>query len=69
MPLFRTGGLSAEEANVPFSEKGMRGPYAEETRARIIQLQHNRDDFVRVHGEENQARSWMMRRKEEEFYV
>lgn len=58
--LFKTGGLSAEEANIPFIKDGKLPPYAEGTRARIIQLQRDRV-LVRVHGEGNQPRSWMMR--------
>ena len=63
--LFKTGGLSAEEANAPFIEEGKRPPYAIGTRARIIQLQRE-GVLMRVHGEGNQARSWMMRAKEVE---
>ncbi len=62
-PLFKTGGLSAEKANVPFMVEGKKLPYAANTRARIIQLENERI-FVRVHGEGNQARPWMMRREE-----
>ena len=61
--LFKTGGLSAEEANMPFVENANRPPCAEGTRARIIRLQNDRV-FVRVHGELNQARAWMMRPEE-----
>lgn len=56
----RRGSLSAEEANAPHVEKGRLPPYAEGTRARDIVLQRERI-FVRVHGDGNQARSWMMR--------
>jgi len=57
------GPLSAEEANVPHVILGRRPPYACGTRARNIVLREERV-FVRVHGENNQARSWMMRAKD-----
>lgn len=56
----RTGPLSAADANAPHLAKGNRAPYGEDTRARDIVMQKERV-FARVHGEENQARSWMMR--------
>jgi len=59
----RTGGLSAADANAPHVAVGNRPPYAADTRARDIVLQSDRV-FVRVHGEGNQARSWMMRESE-----
>ena len=55
-----TGPLSADAANAPHIAKGNRPPYAAGTQARDIALQNDRV-FVRVHGEGNQARSWMMR--------
>jgi hypothetical protein len=54
------GSLSAAEANAPHVAKGNLPPYADGTRARDIVLQKDRV-FARVHGEGNQARSWMMR--------
>ena len=60
--LFKTGGLSAEEANVPFIEEGQKPPYTISSRARIIRLQNGRS-FVRVHGENNQVRAWLIRSK------
>jgi len=59
----RSGGLSAELANAPHIAKGNRPPYALGTRARDIVLEKERA-FVRVHGEGNKARSWMMRERE-----
>lgn len=56
----RSGSLSAAEANAPHVAKGNLPPYAEGTRARDIVLQRDRV-FARVHGEGNQARSWMMK--------
>gem|GEM_PF-5408701 len=56
----RAGPLSAEEANAPHIEKGRSPPYAAGTRARDIVLQNDRV-FVRVHGEGNRERSWIMR--------
>ena len=61
--LFKTGGLSAEEANAPFVEAGKRPPYISTSRERIIQLQRERT-FVRVHTKENPISFWMMRPKE-----
>jgi len=58
-----TGPLSADEANAPHLAKGNLPPYAEGTRARDIVLEQERV-FARVHGEGNQARSWMMRQQE-----
>ena len=55
-----TGPLSAADANAPHLAKGNLAPYAEGTRARDIVLQQERV-FSRVHGEGNQAKSWMMR--------
>jgi hypothetical protein len=57
------GSLSASEANAPHIAKGNLPPYADNTRARDIILQQERV-FARVHGEGNQARSWMMRPNE-----
>ena len=58
-----TGTMTAEQANAPHTARGNRPPYAEGTRARDIELEQERV-FVRVHGEGNQARSWMMRAEE-----
>lgn len=59
-PARKTGSLSAEEANRPHIEAGNRPPYAAGTSARDIVLDKDRV-FARVHGDGNQARSWMMR--------
>jgi RHS repeat-associated protein len=59
----RGGSLSAVEANAPHVAASRRPPYAAGTRARDIVLQQPRE-FVRVHGEGNQGRSWLMRREE-----
>jgi hypothetical protein len=53
----------ATEENALFTEKGMNPPYDESIRPRTINLNNPRT-FVRVHGEINQARSWMMRARE-----
>jgi hypothetical protein len=55
--------LSAAEANASHVAAGRRPPYAAGSRARDIVLDRPRE-FVRVHGEGNQARSWLMRREE-----
>jgi RHS repeat-associated protein len=59
------GTLSAAEANAPHLAAGRRPPYASGTRAREIVLSRERT-LVRVHGEGNQARSWLMRAEEVE---
>jgi hypothetical protein len=55
-----TGSLSAETANAPHIAVGRQPPYAAATVARDIMLKEDRV-FVRVHGEGNQQRSWLMR--------
>jgi filamentous hemagglutinin len=57
------GVLSAADANAPHLAAGRRPPYAAGSRAREIVLQQERS-LVRVHGEGNQARSWLMRVEE-----
>lgn len=52
--------LTAAQANAPHLAAGRQPPYAEGTIARDITLNGERT-FVRVHGETNQARSWLMR--------
>ncbi len=59
------GGIPASEANYPHILRGNRPPYAIGTRARDIILENDRV-FVRVHGPENQPRSWLMRVEEVE---
>jgi hypothetical protein len=54
--------ISADEANLEHIHKGRQAPYGG-TRAREIILE-NDTIFVRVHGEKNQTRSWMMRAKD-----
>jgi hypothetical protein len=55
--------MSADEANAPHVAAGNRPPYAKGTVARDV-VTNEEAKFVRVHGETNQARSWMMREEE-----
>jgi hypothetical protein len=55
--------LTSEEANAPHVAAGNRPPYAKGTTARDIVTTED-SKFVRVHGEGNQARSWMMREED-----
>ena len=59
----RIGSVRADEANAFFVERGMKPPYATNVRPRNVILKTD-TTFVRVHGENNQARSWIMRPKE-----
>ncbi len=57
------GPLTARRANAPHIAKGNRPPYAPGTTVRDIILKEDRI-FVRVHGEGNKARAWIMRPNE-----
>lgn len=52
--------MTSAEANAPHIAAGRQPPYAEGSAARDIVLNRERV-LVRVHGETNQARSWLMR--------
>jgi hypothetical protein len=51
---------TAQEVNAPFVEKGWKPPYAANTPVQEF-VTAEETVFVRVHGEGNMARSWMMR--------
>ena len=53
---------SAEEANLEFKNKGWESPYQSGTRVTEYTTKSN-EPFVRVHGDANQARSWMMKKE------
>lgn len=57
------GAITAEQANAPHVAAGRHPPYAPGTGVRDIVLTRERN-FVRVHGEGNQARSWLVRAEE-----
>lgn len=56
--------ISADDANAPHLDIGRKAPYGG-TRARDIVVQKE-TRFVRVHGEDNQTRSWLMRAEDVE---
>ncbi len=62
-PRFKLGPVNPDDVNATFVDRGMRPPYAASVQPRVIQLR-NPKVLARVHGEANQARSWMMRPKE-----
>lgn len=55
--------LTADEANAPHVKAGRNPPYADGKAVQDIRL---KDDatFARVHGPDNKARSWMMRKED-----
>jgi hypothetical protein len=55
--------MTADEANASHVAAGNRPPYAKGTTAKDIVTTED-SKFVRVHGETNQARSWMMREED-----
>lgn len=55
---------TADDVNLPFIEKGWQAPYGGRNVREFVAGQEMK--FVRVHGEGNKARSWMMRADEVE---
>ncbi len=54
---------NADEVNAPFDEKGWQPPYAAGTKVAEFTTATEMK-FVRVHGTDNKARSWMMRQED-----